>query len=729
MRKFSIFLSLLLIASATAVTQASSASTVQISFVMMNPQTKANVGSGIQVSIYPVNHPQQRTNTTTDSNGVVSFALNQERYGLDWYCGPCNAPARTNGATAYLLQPKSDGTFEVLSMADEPVAQNSAGVWILTTEIQKPAKSNSPWKLMSPQPDLGGSARLMFLLTNGKVMVQVSNGGVESRQKWWLLTPDINGNYDTGTWEQAPSPKDYNPTTYSGAVLHDGNLMVFGGEQNATDAGVVTNGTNICQIYNVETNTWRQIAPPNNGQGDWRALMGPNAALADGRILIGASPDGSNANESMLYDPITNSWALTGTNKVAENNEAGFTLLQNNKVLTTQQPAGTLGTGTTIAEIYDPATGLWSSAGETNALFNFVEVGPALGLRNGNVLQTGALGANGLYNPTTNSWSVVPPFAKLKNGLQLVAQDNEAAILPNGNILTITATYIHATISGNGIAPGRSMAPARYEEYDWRTNSWIDLPAGLLSLPSWGGPNMTFFLPLPNGQIMIEERGGIQFFTGTGSPEASWAPVVSSVSSLDLAPKTQYTISGKQLSGLTQGLHWGDEWQATTNYPLVRIVNNASHHVFYATTSGISSTSITPMVPSTFNMTIGSDVENGPSKLYVVATGIASLPTDITISGGSNKIAEEKAATELKAKQESDAKAAAELKAKKDAEAKAAADKAAKEKVAADALAQQKPTAVSKPLTKKKVITCMKGNLTKKVSAIKPVCPKGFKKK
>jgi hypothetical protein len=719
MRKLSIFLSLLLIASATAVTQASSASTVQISFVMMNPLTKANVGSGIQVSIYPVNHPQQHTNATTDSNGIVTFALNQERYGLEWYCGPCNAPARTNGATSYLLQPKSDGTFEVLSMADEPVAQNSAGAWILTTEIRIPAKSNSPWKLMSPQPDLGGGARLMFLLTNGKVMVQTSNGGVESRQKWWLLTPDINGNYDTGTWKQAPSPKDYNPTTYNGAVLHDGNLMVFGGEQNATDAGVVTNGTNICEIYNVETNSWKQIAPPNNGQGDWRALMGPNAALADGRILIGASPDGSNANESMLYDPITNSWALTGANKVGENNEAGFTLLQNDKVLTTQQPAGgNLGTGTSIAEIYDPATGLWSSAGETNALFNFVEVGPALGLRNGNVLQTGSLGANGLYNPTTNSWSVVPPFAKLKNGLQLVAQDNEAAILPNGNILTITATYIHSTISGNGIAPGRSMAPARYVEYDWRTNSWIDLPAGLLSLPSWSGPNMTFFLPLPNGQIMIADRGGIQFFTGTGSPEANWAPVVSSVSSLNLSPKTQYTISGKQLSGLTQGLHWGDEWQAATNYPLVRIVNNASHHVFYATTSGISSTSITPMVPSTFNMTIGSEIENGPSKLYVVATGIESLPTDVTISGGSNKIAEEKAAAELKAKKEADAKAAADLKARQEADAIAAADLKAKKESDAKAAALKKTT-----------ITCVKGKLTKKVTAVKPVCPAGYKKK
>jgi len=716
MRRLSIILSLLLVASTAAATQASASSSAQMSFVMMNPLTKVNVGAGIQVSIYPINHPQQRTDLRTDANGVVTFTPSQERYGLDWYCGPCNAPARTNGATAYLLEPKSDGTFEVLSMADEPVVQNSDGVWILTTEIRIPANSNSPWKLMSPQPDLGGGARLMFLLTNGKVMVQTSSGGVESRQKWWLLTPDINGNYDTGTWEQAPSPKDYNPTTYNGAVLHDGNLMVFGGEQNATDAGVVTNGTNICEIYNVATNSWTQIAPPNNGQGDWKALMGPNAALADGRILIGASPEGSNANESMLYDPITNSWALTGANKVGENNEAGFTLLQNNKVLTTQQPAGTLGTGTSIAEIYDPATGLWSLAGETNALFNFVEVGPALGLRNGTVLQTGSLGANGLYNPTTNTWSVVPPFAKLKNGLQLVAQDNEAAILPSGNILTITATYIHSTNFGNGIAPGRSMAPARYEEYDWRTNSWIDLPEGLLSIPSWGGPNMTFFLPLPNGQIMIAERGGIQFFTDTGSPEASWAPVVSSVSSLDLAPKTQYTISGKQLSGLTQGLHWGDEWQAATNYPLVRIVNNASHHVFYATTSNISSTSITPMVPSTFAMTIGDEVENGPSQLYVVATGIASLPIDVTISGGSNKFAEQKAAADKAASD----KAAAD----KAAADKAASDKAAADKAAADLLAQKKVVA-----SKKIILTCIKGKLTKKVIAVNPVCPKGYKKK
>ena len=113
--------------------------------------------------------------------------------------------------------------------------------------------------------------------------------------------------------------------------------------------------------------------------------------------------------------------------------------------------------------------------------------------------------------------------------------------------------------------------------------------------------------------------------------------------------------------------------------------------------------------------------------------------------------AEEKAAAELKAKQEAEAKAAADLKAKQEAEAKVAADKAAadlkskqeaeakaaadlKAKKAADAkaaaakiLADAKAKAAA--ANKKTTITCVKGKLVKKVTAVKPVCPKGYKKK
>jgi membrane protein involved in colicin uptake len=68
------------------------------------------------------------------------------------------------------------------------------------------------------------------------------------------------------------------------------------------------------------------------------------------------------------------------------------------------------------------------------------------------------------------------------------------------------------------------------------------------------------------------------------------------------------------------------------------------------------------------------------------------------------KVEEARLAAELKAKQEAEAKAAAEQKAKQEAEAKAAAPK-------------------------KTTITCLKGKLVKKVTAVKPVCPKGYKKK
>jgi hypothetical protein len=73
------------------------------------------------------------------------------------------------------------------------------------------------------------------------------------------------------------------------------------------------------------------------------------------------------------------------------------------------------------------------------------------------------------------------------------------------------------------------------------------------------------------------------------------------------------------------------------------------------------------------------------------------------------KYTNEKILADAKAAQEAAVKAAAELKAKAEAAAKAAADKAT--------------------AAKKTTITCIKGKLIKKVTAVKPVCPAGYKKK
>ncbi len=93
---------------------------------------------------------------------------------------------------------------------------------------------------------------------------------------------------------------------------------------------------------------------------------------------------------------------------------------------------------------------------------------------------------------------------------------------------------------------------------------------------------------------------------------------------------------------------------------------------------------------------------------------------------------EARLAAELRAKQEAEAKAAAELIAKLDAEAKAVAELQAKQeaeaRIAAELKAKQEAEARAAAI-KKKTITCIKGKLTKKVTAVKPKCPSGYKLK
>jgi hypothetical protein len=84
-------------------------------------------------------------------------------------------------------------------------------------------------------------------------------------------------------------------------------------------------------------------------------------------------------------------------------------------------------------------------------------------------------------------------------------------------------------------------------------------------------------------------------------------------------------------------------------------------------------------------------------------------------------------ATELRAKQEAEAKAKAEAEAKEKAEAEA---KEKADRLAAELKAKQDAEAKAKSqATKKITISCIKGKLVKKVTAVNPKCPAGYKKK
>ena len=90
-----------------------------------------------------------------------------------------------------------------------------------------------------------------------------------------------------------------------------------------------------------------------------------------------------------------------------------------------------------------------------------------------------------------------------------------------------------------------------------------------------------------------------------------------------------------QISDDTIGLMraFGDEFETATNYPLVRIVNNATGHVFYARTHDHSTMGIaTKSFPTYTYFDVPANMETGASKLYVVANGFQSNPIQVTVN-------------------------------------------------------------------------------------------------
>ena len=81
-----------------------------------------------------------------------------------------------------------------------------------------------------------------------------------------------------------------------------------------------------------------------------------------------------------------------------------------------------------------------------------------------------------------------------------------------------------------------------------------------------------------------------------------------------------------------QGAAYGDDYQSATNYPIVRIINTATKHVFYGRTFNFSQMSINLNASSTASFTLPAGIETGASKLEVIASGFASAPVAVTIT-------------------------------------------------------------------------------------------------
>jgi len=452
-------------------------------------------------------------------------------------------------------------------------------------------------KNLTHQPPDG--IQITFQMTDGTVLAQ----GLRSSD-WWKLTPDNTGSYLNGTWTQVASlPSGYVPEYFSSAVLADGRLVITGGEYNKGKFVL----TNLGAIYDSQANTWTALTPPKG----WSYIGdSPSVVLPDGKFVVGNKL----TKQVRELDPKTLTWAsISSKGKSDFNAEEGWTLLPSGTILTADVK------NAPNSEIYDTTVHQWTSAGSTLVDLHSPsregclhygpggrlcyyppgEIGPQILRPDGTVFVTGSYTTNNgpgntaIYDSLTGQWTVGPVFPNGDN-----AGDSFAALLPNGNVLVEADS-------------GRSY------EFDG-----AKLTAGPLIFGS--------LMVLPTGQVLVG-GGTTALYSSSGTYQTSWAPVISNCPSTVTRGST-YSISGTQFNGLSQAASYGDELETATNYPLVRITNKSTHHVFYARTHDHSTMAVATGSATVFtNFDVPATMETGASTLQVVANGIPSVAVNVTV--------------------------------------------------------------------------------------------------
>jgi hypothetical protein len=477
---------------------------------------------------------------------------------------------------------------------------------------------------------------LAMLMTDGSVLVQGAPGGTVSAADFYMLTPDQNGDYSRGTWRKVSSPPaGYSPYATSEGVLSDGRLLLIGGEYNHDEYQLPfrpSGLTNMSATYDPRTDHWTMIPAPAGLDyiGDVSTVT-----LPDGRVLIGDKL----FKRMWVFDPSTNAWSPFNFTGYPANDfaEMGFTLLPSGSVLTADVR--------NAPQTYhlNPATGTWVSDGATPAILaeltgtpltygpapvqtvggvtygpgpagTYVapgEIGPSILRPDGTVFWAGAISGQiahtAVYHPgastiVAGSWTAGPDFPAGED-----AGDTSAVLLVNGNVLQAAAS--DALYEFNGTTLSRTVAP----------------PANR------GG---TFLLPLPSGQVLVLTPGqGVRakLYTPLGGPQAGWAPTITSAPAA-VTRGQSYSLTGTQLNGLSEASAYGDEFNSATNYPLVRIRNLATGHIVYARTHDHPMAVATGGALVTTHFDVPAGTETGASELLVVANGIASAPSAVTVS-------------------------------------------------------------------------------------------------
>lgn len=322
-----------------------------------------------------------------------------------------------------------------------------------------------------------------------------------------IFTATPGGGADGNTGWSAAGSLASGRASQTASLLPNGRVLVVGGETNATSG---QSSLARAEIYDFSTNRWSDAGSLASGRRNQTATVLPNGqvVIIGGELTRSGSTTSATTPSAEAYDSASNSWRSLAPAATSRSRHTA-TLLPDGRILVvggiSVSADGSLAKSVSTAEIYDPASNTWSSAG---SLAQGRSGHTATLLPDGRVVIVGgeSISASGsadltasseIFDPRTGTWSPSGPLTTGREG-------HTATLLASGKILVVGG---QTDLSRGGnvrfVSAGQAaVAPSSSAElFDPQTNSW----SPVASLATERAEHTTTLLP--DGQVLVV--GGI----------------------------------------------------------------------------------------------------------------------------------------------------------------------------------------------------------------------------
>lgn len=364
---------------------------------------------------------------TTNANGIASFANLSVDHGQRGYTiaatagnssvvsnpfnveGYCETGSMNTGRHNHLVLGLPNGKVLITGGAVNP---DSTGA-LASAELYDPVAHT--FTNVGPM-NVARADHTTTLLPNGQVLIAGGfndNGVVSSAE---IFDPVAN------SFTLLAAPMTSLRAEHTATLLANGKVLIAGGNNNTTSLATAEIFDPAAGTFTATSHTMTTVRQIQHAD-----------LLPNGQVLISGGFDANNnaLATAEIYDPVAGTFTLTGSMTTARGNHASA-LLYNGQVLVA---GGLTGPGTALvstatAELYNPATGLFTPTGSMSIPRG--HYAPTI-LNDGTIfIQGGATLPAGtdadVYNPATGTFRTTANFTAVQAGMR-------ESILPDGTVL------------------------------------------------------------------------------------------------------------------------------------------------------------------------------------------------------------------------------------------------------------------------------------------------------